>query len=126
MTGKYPRPTSPHLQIYRLPLTAVISISHRITGVLLSLGLIIIVFMLYFMSSGEVGYNLMQQWTNFWLVKIVYWGFVFSLFFHLCHGLRHLLWDIGEGFAMEKLQKHAILELAASVLLTLGWLILGY
>ena len=120
MTVKHSRPTSPHLQIYTLPLTGLISISHRITGILLSAGLLLIVALFCAISQGADAYAAMQGVAGFWLVKLIYWGFIFALFFHLCHGLRHLCWDLGEGFDPSKLNKYAILELAAAVSLTLA------
>jgi succinate dehydrogenase / fumarate reductase, cytochrome b subunit len=120
MTTKYPRPTSPHLQIYRLPLTGIISITHRITGILLSAGLLLVIAIIFALSQGENAYLSMQGTANFWPVKIMYWGFIFALFFHLCHGVRHLIWDIGEGFEPEKLHRFAVLELISATLLTLA------
>jgi succinate dehydrogenase / fumarate reductase cytochrome b subunit len=123
MTVKHSRPTTPHLQIYKLPLTGLISISHRITGVLLSLGLLLVVLLFYVISQGADDYAAMQSMADFWLVRLVYWGFIFALLFHLCHGVRHLIWDIGEGFAADKLHKFAVIELAAAFALTLLTLI---
>lgn len=120
MTLKHSRPTSPHLQIYTLPLTGLISISHRITGVLLSAGLLLIVALFCAISQGENSYVAMQGVANFWFAKLIYWGFIYALFFHLCHGLRHLCWDLGEGFEPSKLNKYAILELVAALSLTLA------
>lgn len=74
----------------------------------------------YEISQGADAYAAMQGAANFWLVKLIYWGFIFALFFHLCHGLRHLCWDLGEGFEASKLNKYAIIELAVAVLLTLA------
>jgi succinate dehydrogenase / fumarate reductase, cytochrome b subunit len=67
MTAKHSRPTSPHLQIYKLPLTGVISISHRITGVLLSAGLLLAVYIFFTLSQGEDAYLAMQAAANYWL-----------------------------------------------------------
>jgi succinate dehydrogenase / fumarate reductase, cytochrome b subunit len=118
MTTKHPRPTSPHLQIYKLPLTGIISISHRITGVFLSVGLLLIVAIFYVLMQGEGAYIAMQAATKFWLGKLIFWGFVYALYFHLCHGVRHLYWDFGEGFASDTLTKYAIIELKVSLALT--------
>ncbi|MEQ1531552.1 MAG: succinate dehydrogenase, cytochrome b556 subunit [Methylococcales bacterium] len=112
------RPTSPHLQVYRLPLTGIISISHRMTGVMLSAGLILIVYMLS-ASTSESGYQSMQAFMNHGLVRLIFWGFIYALFFHLCHGVRHLFWDAGLGFAKETLDRFALYELLASFTLTL-------
>lgn len=120
MTAKNSRPTSPHLQVYKLPLTGLISISHRITGVLLSAGLLLVVALFYALSQGADSYATMQGVFNFWFVTLIYWGFIYALFFHLCHGLRHLVWDVGEGFEPDKLNQYAKLELAAAFALTLA------
>ncbi|MEY3107062.1 MAG: Succinate dehydrogenase cytochrome b556 subunit [Pseudomonadota bacterium] len=113
------RPTSPHLQIYRLPLTAVISITHRITGVFLSVGLVLFVYILYSVAGGLNAYALMQANMNLWQVQVIYWGFVYALFFHLCHGVRHLIWDSGKSFANNTLNCFAVIELFVSLMLTL-------
>jgi succinate dehydrogenase / fumarate reductase, cytochrome b subunit len=120
MTAKHSRPTSPHLQIYKLPLTGLISISHRITGVLLSAGLLLVVALFCAISQGADSYVAMQGVFNVWFVKLIYWGFIYALFFHLCHGVRHLVWDVGEGFEPDNLNKYAKLELAAAFALTLA------
>jgi succinate dehydrogenase / fumarate reductase, cytochrome b subunit len=122
MTIKHSRPTSPHLQVYKLPLTGIISISHRITGALLSAGLLLVVALFYALSQGEAAYADMQNLTGFWLVKLIYWGFIYALFFHLCHGVRHLIWDVGAGFTADKLTQYAIIELVAAFLLTIATL----
>ncbi len=118
MALKTNRPTSPHLQVYQLPLTGLISISHRLTGMFLSFGLILFVVTVSAVSMGLESYTSMQSVLQCWLVKCVYWGFIFALFFHLCHGIRHLFWDIGIGFQQETLHKIAIIEIAVSFVLT--------
>jgi succinate dehydrogenase / fumarate reductase cytochrome b subunit len=117
------RPTSPHLQVYKLPLTGLISISHRITGVMLAAGLLLCVAMISAVSGGPDAYAAMQAITRFWIIKLAYWGFVYALFFHLCHGVRHLLWDAGHTFEAETLKRYAQMELVASFVLTLVTLI---
>lgn len=113
------RPVAPHLQVYQLPLTGIISILHRITGVLLSLGLVFFVYMVSAIANGAESYYVMQTIINFWLVKILIWAFIAALFFHLCHGVRHLLWDTGRSFAKETLDYYAKLEVVAAFALTL-------
>jgi len=113
------RPTSPHLQIYKLPLTGIISISHRITGVLLSAGLIFFVGILSSVAGGANTYKAMQVLADLWPLKLIYWGFIYALFFHLSHGIRHLFWDAGHSFDRDTLNRDAIIELAASLALTL-------
>jgi succinate dehydrogenase / fumarate reductase cytochrome b subunit len=113
------RPTSPHLQIYKLPLTGIISITHRMTGVLLSVGLIFFVYIVSSVAGGETAYTSMQSFMSVWLIRLFYWGFIFALFFHLCHGVRHLIWDAGHGFDSDALDYYAKIELGCSVALTL-------
>ncbi|CAG1020369.1 succinate dehydrogenase / fumarate reductase, cytochrome b subunit [Patescibacteria group bacterium] len=117
------RPTSPHLQEYKLPLTGIISISHRITGVLLSVGLVVVVLMIISVAGGDSAYIAMQTVMNYWLMKILYVGFVFALFFHLCHGIRHLVWDTGHSFEKAALKNYALIELGFALLLTLAALV---
>jgi len=112
------RPLSPHLQVYRLPLTGLLSITHRITGVLLSLGLVIVVYVLLATAMGEGAYQSMQAFMAYWLIQVIIWGFIYALFFHLCHGVRHLIWDVGKSFDRDTLTRFAVIELAVSVALT--------
>lgn len=119
MSVHHNRPLSPHLQVYRLPLTGIISITHRITGVLLSLGLLYVVCLLSSLSAGPEAYARVQAFAAVWWMRCLSWGFIYALFFHLCHGVRHLLWDAGLSFERETLIRYALIELAASVGLTL-------
>jgi succinate dehydrogenase / fumarate reductase cytochrome b subunit len=112
------RPLSPHLQVYRLPLTGIVSITHRITGVLLSAGLIFFVYIVSAIANGPQAYAAMQAILNIWLIKLFVWGFIGALFFHLCHGVRHLIWDAGKSFAKESLDYYAKIELGAAFALT--------
>ena len=113
------RPTSPHLQVYKLPLTGIISITHRITGVLLSVGLIFIVVILSGIAEGPVSYNSLQAIWAFWPIKLIYWGFSYALIFHLCHGVRHLIWDAGKSFDRDTMDRYALIELCISLVITI-------
>lgn len=115
---KRPRPLSPHLQVYKLPLNAVASIVHRITGSLLSAGLLLFVGSLLAISSGNAAYATMQNLLNHALGTLVLWLFIYALFFHLCHGVRHLIWDAGSGFERQQMDRNIYIELIASVILT--------
>ena len=112
------RPVSPHLQVYKLPLTGVISILHRMTGVLLSVGLILIVYVLYAVAGGSNTYTAMQDFMRPVLMQVIYWGFIYALFFHLCHGVRHIIWDSGKSFERDTLNRYAMIELGSSFVLT--------
>lgn len=114
------RPLSPHLQVYRLPITAILSISHRVTGVFLSLGLIVWVTFLMAAAQGEAQYAAAQRCLDSLPGRLLLWIWIYALFFHFCHGIRHLVWDTVHGFDRTTLARYGYLELGASVLLTLG------
>ncbi len=113
------RPISPHLQVYKLPLTGIISILHRITGVCLSVGLIFFVYIIYALAAGSNTYAAMQVFMKLWPMQVLYWGVIYAFFFHLCHGVRHLIWDAGNSFNSDTLNRYAMIELGASLVLTL-------
>lgn len=120
------RPTSPHLQVYKLPLTGIISITHRMTGVMLTAGLILFVYVISALAGGSDSYAAMQAVMSLWLFKLICLSFIYALFFHLCHGVRHLIWDAGTSFELKTLNRYAMIELAASLALTLITLAWGY
>ncbi len=118
------RPMSPHLQIYDLPLTAKLSVLHRGTGVVLFLGLIIMVWVLSAAASGAESWQSMHGILSNGFVQLVLFGFTFSLYYHLCNGIKHLLWDIGKGFDDHQNIKKSIAIVAAAATLTLlTWLV---
>lgn len=89
------RPLSPHLQVYRPQLTSITSITHRLTGILLSLGMIVVVLWLLALVSGPDAYAAFTGWlaSPAGLSALMVW--TLSLFYHLLNGIRHLLWDAG-------------------------------
>lgn len=113
------QPTSPHLSVYRWPITMTLSILHRMTGVALTAGLVVFVAWLMAVAGGNADYaefvDLMQ--TPLGRIALVGWSFAF--FFHLCNGIRHLFWDAGLGFEKSQANASAWIAIAASVALTL-------
>ncbi len=119
-------PTSPHLQIYRLPLTALLSITHRITGVILALGCIVLVWILAAAANSAVYYQAMMPHLQSWYGQLFLLGFIFSLYLHFCNGVRHLFWDVGYGFELETVDLTAKLAIALAVILTVAtWAVAG-
>jgi succinate dehydrogenase / fumarate reductase cytochrome b subunit len=92
------RPLSPHLQVYRLPLTAVLSISHRISGCILSLSTAGIVILLALLMFEPFVYDQVLDCLKTPVGAIVVVGFVLAFWYHFCAGLRHLIWDMGYGY----------------------------
>ncbi len=118
------RPLSPHLQIYTLPLTGIISISHRITGVFLAVGLIAFIFILAQVKSGMLSYLELQTLLQVLPIQLLLSGFIYALMFHLCHGIRHLIWDAGKSFSRETLMRYALIEIFLSFIFTVLTLVI--
>ena len=115
-----PRPLSPHLQIYRPMLTMMMSIMHRITGVGLYFGIILLIWWLTAASISADYFVLTQSIFGHWLSKLVLFGFTWALLHHMLGGLRHLLWDTGHGFKLTTVEWLARLNISLSILLTLA------
>jgi len=113
------RPMSPHLQVYKLPLTAQLSILHRATGVVLFVGLLLMSAGLAIMAQGNESWRVLQHFLSSYSGKLLLFGFIFSLYYHLCNGVRHLLWDIGKGLTLKVARQSGIAVLIVSSLLTL-------
>ena len=99
--GTVSRPTSPHIGIYRWQITMTMSILHRVTGVALSLGTLALVYWLLATAMGPVSYANAHWFFSTWIGQLLMWGWTFSLFYHLCNGIRHLFWDVGKGFEIK-------------------------
>jgi succinate dehydrogenase / fumarate reductase cytochrome b subunit len=117
------RPLSPHLQIYKPQLTSVLSITHRLTGVTLSVGALFLVWWLVAAAAGDRAFATAQAFWGSWFGILLLFGWTFSLFFHLANGIRHLVWDTGHGLELETTYWSGWLVLAASAGLTLvAWI----
>ncbi|MCG8356065.1 MAG: succinate dehydrogenase, cytochrome b556 subunit [Kiloniellales bacterium] len=120
------RPLSPHLQVYRFQWTMALSISHRITGVGLALGTLLLVYWLAAAAAGPEAFATAQAVIGSFLGRLLLFGWTFALFYHLCNGIRHLVWDAGYGFELDTAYRSGLVVIAASVVLTLLSWILGY
>jgi len=116
--SKEERPLSPHLTIYRWPITMTLSILHRITGVALAVGLIAFVFWLEAIAYEAVSYDLISETMRSVIGQFALLGWLFSFFFHLSNGIRHLIWDTGHLFEKRQADLSAWLVLVAAVVLT--------
>ncbi len=120
------RPLSPHLQVYRPQLTSILSILNRLTGVGLAVGTLLLVYWLAAAASGPDAFATAQDLVGSFLGRLLLFGWTFSLFYHLCNGVRHMAWDAGYGFELEQIYRSGWFVVGASVVLTLGFWILGY
>jgi succinate dehydrogenase / fumarate reductase cytochrome b subunit len=113
------RPLSPHLQIYKPQLTSVLSITHRGTGVFLAVGAFFLSCWLLALADGPEQFENLQTHLTNWYGQCLVYAFVFSLYFHLCNGIRHLCWDIGLGLDIDTTYKTGYAVVASTVVLTL-------
>lgn len=118
------RPTSPHLQIYKPQLTSVLSITHRGTGIFLSLGTLVLCYWLLAIAGGPAAYAEAQGIINSWYGQLLLFAWVASLYYHLCNGIRHLFWDAGYGLELKTTYASGYAVVAVSVILTVvTWII---
>ena len=116
-------PLSPHLQIYRWHISSLLSITHRIVGVINLLALILIFFCLTALSFGENSYELFLLIINSFFGKFILIGFTWSMNFHLLSGIRHLVWDLGYGFEIKTANISGIIVIITSLVVTvIFWL----
>ena len=113
-----PRPLSPHLQIYRLPLPALMSISHRLSGVVLSTGTIFVAVWLMMLAAGETSFALAQSVVGHPLSQLVLFGYSVALFYHACNGVRHLFWDAVIGVNIPAIYASGRVAIALAIVLT--------
>ena len=117
-------PLSPHLQIYRWHISSLLSITHRISGVINLLALILIFFWLIALSLGENNYESFLLIINSFFGKFILIGFTWSMTFHLLSGVRHLIWDLGYGFEIKTANISGIIVILLSLILTIVfWLV---
>ena len=112
-------PLSPHLQIYRWHISSLLSITHRISGVINLLALILIFFWLIFLSLGENNYQSFLLIINSFIGKFILIGFTWSMSFHLLSGIRHLVWDLGYGFEIKTANITGAIVIISSLVLTI-------
>ena len=118
------RPLSPHLQIYRPQISSVLSILHRLTGIGLTVGTLVLVWWLLAAAAGPEAYTTFQRFLGSFIGQILMLGWTFAFFYHLCNGIRHLFWDAGYGFSLPVMHMTGWIVVAASGVLTvLSWII---
>lgn len=115
------RPLSPHLSIYRWPITMTLSILHRASGIVLSVGLLVFATWLVAASSGDAAYGRFTALAASVPGQVVMIGFSAAFFFHLANGIRHLVWDLGYGFELKTANASAWFVLALTLFLTVGY-----
>jgi succinate dehydrogenase / fumarate reductase cytochrome b subunit len=120
------RPLSPFLTIYRWPITMATSIVHRMTGVALAGGILLLTWWLIAVANGPETYNFFTDTIGTPLGQIVLFGFVWSLAYHTVNGIRHLAWDLGYGFALPTADRTGIAVFALSLVLAVAMFVLAW
>lgn len=118
------RPLSPHLSVYKPQITSALSILHRITGVILSVGSILVLYWLAAIAAGPEAFASANSLLGSWLGKLILFGWTLALFYHLFNGIRHLMWDTGSGFDLPTVYLSGKVAIGAALVMTLlVWII---
>jgi succinate dehydrogenase / fumarate reductase, cytochrome b subunit len=116
--GTPQRPLSPHLGIYRWQLTMALSILHRMSGVFLSFGAVVMVVVLAAIASGSSQFETVQSWLAHPIGLLLLVGWSFALYLHLANGVRHLIWDMGVGLEKNTANRSGLFVIAFALLAT--------
>jgi succinate dehydrogenase / fumarate reductase cytochrome b subunit len=118
------RPLSPHLQVYKPQISSGTSIMHRVTGVALSVGLLLMVWWLVAAATSAHAFAQAQGFIGSPIGLILMFGWTLALWYHFCNGIRHLFWDAGYGYAIKTSHRTALLVVIGTVALTvLSWVV---
>jgi len=120
------RPLSPHLQIYKVELPMMLSGLHRITGIALSVGSILLVAWISSAVYSAEAFASMNRFLGGYIGQFVLFGWTFSLIYHSVSGVRHLIWDTGRLLEVKQIYSSSKIVLAIAIVLTLlAWILAG-
>ena len=114
------RPLSPFMigPYYKPQMTSMLSITHRLTGIGLSFGAVLLVVWLSCLAAGPDCYAMIAPHLTAWYGQLVVLAFSWSLLYHFCNGIRHLMWDLGKGLDMPTAEKTGWAVIVLSLVLT--------
>ena len=118
-------PLSPHLQIYKWQISSLLSITHRIVGVINFLGIIFICVWFFLVILGQGNYSNINIILNSQFGKFLIISLCWTFSFHILNELRHLLWDMGYGFDLKKAKITGVIALSGSFVLTILFYLMG-
>jgi len=113
------RPLSPHIQIYRWQAQMVSSVLHRATGIALAVGTLVVICGLLALASGEDRFDAFRRLVGSPLGTLLMLGWTWSLFYHLCNGIRHLVQDGGAGYRISQFVRSSWMSVIGSIVLTI-------
>ena len=111
------RPISPHLSIYKPQITSILSISHRMSGVFQSVGLLVIIFLLLCLLMGDNMHQYFMLFAHSLIGRAFLFFYVLSLSYHLLNGIRHIIWDFGYGFEIRNVHYSGVIIIFFTVML---------
>ncbi|MEM7195395.1 MAG: succinate dehydrogenase, cytochrome b556 subunit [Pseudomonadota bacterium] len=118
------RPLSPHLQVYRPQLTSVLSVLHRGTGIILSVGALLITAWVWSICVGGKMFELSHAFFSSWVGKFLMIAWTACTFYHLFNGIRHLVWDTGYGYELKEAYLSGKVVVGSAFILTvLVWVL---
>ena len=118
-------PLSPHLQIYKWQISSLLSITHRIVGVVNFFAFTLICFWSLSLLLGGVSYEIIHMLLNSFFGKFIAIGLCWTFSFHILNELRHLFWDLGYGFDLKISKITGVLALVGSFILTIIFYLIG-
>ena len=118
-------PLSPHIQIYRWHISSLVSISHRITGIINIVAITLICFWASYLLFGETNYEPINFFLNSIIGKFVILGITWSFLFQILSEIRHLIMDLGYGFVLQTTKVTGLIVIFGSVILTIIFYIIG-
>ena len=118
-------PLSPHLQIYKWQISSLLSITHRIVGVINIFAISLICFWVLFLILGESNYENVKEFLNSYLGKFLIISLCWTFSFHILNEIRHVVWDLGYGFDLKIAKITGVLALAGSFVFTILFYLIG-
>ena len=113
------RPLSPHIQIYKPQITSVLSITHRLTGIVLLFAALMLSSWVISATFGKEVFDQTQNILNSWLGVLILIGLTISIFYHLGNGVRHLFWDFGKGFELKNVRQSGIIVILFTLIMSI-------
>ncbi|MBD1145034.1 succinate dehydrogenase, cytochrome b556 subunit [Candidatus Pelagibacter sp.] len=118
-------PLSPHIQIYRWHISSLVSISHRITGIINIIAITIICFWASSLLLGENNYEAINSFLNSFIGKFIILGITWSFLFQILSEIRHLIMDLGYGFEIQTTKITGLIVIFGSIIFTVIFYLIG-
>ena len=118
-------PLSPHIQIYNWHISSLVSISHRITGIINVMTITLICVWVGFLLLGETNYEIINFFLNSFFGKFILLGIIWSFSFQILSEIRHLIMDLGYGFDLKTSKITGLIVICGSIVLTVTFYLIG-